>query len=274
MGEHGTWFDYLNRFSWWQSLNDKLGGALGRGWKFMVFQESHFTLTHVLVTLLVLGFVIWGALTFRKGTESADSGLVPPRRMNLRNFFEVMAESVYGMVEGALGEKNGRRFFPLVGTLWFFILFGNLMALVPGFISPNDTLKTNVALALTVFVVTHVVGVKEHGLAYFKHFLGPTPALAPLMLPIELVSHIARPVSLSLRLMGNMMADHKVVFSFFTLVPLLIPLPFLALGLLVCIVQAIVFCTLTMVYIGMALEHEGGDEHGHGHGHGDAAHAR
>jgi F-type H+-transporting ATPase subunit a len=76
------------------------------------------------------------------------------------------------------------------------------------------------------------------------------------MLPIELVSHIARPVSLSLRLMGNMMADHKVVFSFFTLVPLLVPLPFLILGILICLVQAIVFCTLTMVYLGMALEHE------------------
>ena len=270
MGEHGTWFDYLNRFSWWQSLNEKASGALGRGWKFMVFQDSHFTLTHVLVTLVVLGFVFWGATAFRKGTEAGDRGLVPPRRMNLRNFFEVMAESVYGMVEGALGEKNGRRFFPLIGTLWLFILFGNLIGLVPGFISPNDTLKTNVALAITVFLITHIVGVKEHGLAYFKHFLGPTPALAPLMLPIELVSHIARPVSLSLRLMGNMMADHKVVFSFFTLVPLFVPLPFLALGLLVCVVQAIVFCTLTMVYISMALEHEGGDEHGHDHAHAHA----
>lgn len=271
MGEHGTWFDYLNRFSWWQSLSEKLGDALGRKKPMLLlFQESHFTLTHVLVTLVVLGFVIWGALAFRKGTEGADHGLVPPRRMNLANFFEVMAESVYGMVEGALGEKNGRRFFPLVGTLWLFILLGNLIGLVPGFISPNDTLKTNVALALTVFVVTHVVGVKEHGLAYFKHFLGPSPALAPLMLPIELVSHLARPVSLSLRLMGNMMADHKVVFSFFTLVPLVIPLPFLALGLLVCVVQAIVFCTLTMVYIGMALEHEGGDEHAHAHAHAPA----
>ena len=256
MGEHGTWFDYLNRFSWWQSLNEKAEHAMGRGWKFMVFQESHFSLTHVLITLLVLLFVVYGALKFKKATASADGGIVPPRTMNIRNFFEVMAESVYGMTEGAMGEKNGRKFFPLIGTLWLFILLGNLCALVPGFVSPNDTLKTNVALALTVFVVTHVVGVKEHGLAYFKHFLGPSPALAPLMLPIELVSHLARPLSLSLRLMGNMMADHKVVFSFFTLVPLFVPLPFLLLGVLVCVVQAIVFCTLTMVYIGMAAEHE------------------
>lgn len=256
MGEHGTWFDFLNRFSWWQSLTHKAEDAMGRGWKFMVFQDSHFSLTHVLITLCVLGFVVYGSLKFKKATVSADGGIVPPRTMNLRNFFEVMAESVYGMVEGAMGEKNARRFFPLVGTLWLFILLGNLIGLVPGFVSPNDTLKTNVALAVTVFVVTHVVGVKEHGLAYFKHFLGPSPALAPLMLPIELVSHLARPLSLSLRLMGNMMADHKVVFSFFALVPLFVPLPFLLLGVLICVVQAIVFCTLTMVYIGMAAEHE------------------
>ncbi len=76
------------------------------------------------------------------------------------------------------------------------------------------------------------------------------------MLPIELVSHIARPISLTLRLMGNMVADHKVVFSFFMLVPILVPIPFMLLGLLVCLVQAIVFCTLTMVYLGMAVEHE------------------
>jgi len=85
---------------------------------------------------------------------------------------------------------------------------------------------------------------------------GPTPVLIPLMLPIEIVSHLARPVSLSVRLMGNMMADHKVVMSFFALVPILVPLPFLLLGLLVCLIQAVVFCTLAMVYIGMAIEHE------------------
>jgi F-type H+-transporting ATPase subunit a len=160
------------------------------------------------------------------------------------------------MVEGAMGAHNAPRFFPLVGTLWLFILFGNLIGLIPGFISPNDTIKTNFALAGTVFVLTHVYGIKEHGLAYFKHFLGPSPALAPLMLPIELVSHVARPISLTLRLMGNMVADHKVVFSFFMLVPILVPIPFMLLGLLVCLVQAIVFCTLTMVYLGMAVEHE------------------
>ena len=159
-----------------------------------------------------------------------------------------------------MGEKHARRFYPLIGSLFLFILFNNMCALIPGLSAPTDTLKTNVGLALLVFLLTHIYGVREHGLAYFKHFLGPSPVLIPLMLPIEIVSHLARPVSLSVRLMGNMMADHKVVMSFFALVPILVPLlvpiPFMLLGLLVCLIQAIVFCTLAMVYISQAVQHE------------------
>ena len=256
MGEHGTWFDYLNKFGWWHSFNEHAQHLLGRKWQWQMFGESGWTLTHVLVAFLVLCFTAAGCIAFWRGLKNADKGVLPARKMNLRNFFEYTAESVYGMVEGAMGEHNAARFFPLIGALWMFILFGNLFALIPGFVSPNDTLKTNVGLALMVFFLTHYYGVKEHGLAYFKHFLGPSLALAPLMLPIELISHLARPMSLAVRLMGNMMADHKVVMSFFALVPILVPLPFLLLGLLVCLIQALVFCTLTMVYIGMAIEHE------------------
>ena len=258
MGEHGTWFDYLNRFAGWRHLNDSLHHALGRNHPMMLlFQDSGWSLTHVLVELVVLVFVLFGALAFARGIKStSDKGLVPSRTMNLRNFFEYTAESVYGMVEGGMGEKNAARFFPIIGALWMFILFGNLIGLVPGFISPNDTLKTNIGIALLVFFLTHYFGVREHGLAYFKHFLGPSIPLIPLMLPIEIISHIARPISLAVRLMGNMMADHKVVMSFFALLPILVPLPFLLLGLLVCILQAIVFCSLAIVYMSMAIEHE------------------
>jgi F-type H+-transporting ATPase subunit a len=258
MGEHGTWFDYLNRFEWWRHADHWAKAKLGRTSGLAMF-ETGWTLTHVLVAVVVIVFCTWGAMAFFRGTQTADHGIVPPRTMNLRNFFEYTAESVYGMVEGAMGEKNAARFFPLIGALWMFILFNNLIGLIPGFVASTDTVKTNLGLALMVFVLTHIYGVKEHGLAYFKHFLGPSPALAPLMLPIEIVSHIARPLSLTIRLMGNMMADHKVVMSFFALVPILIPLPFLLLGLLVCLIQALVFCTLTMVYIGMAIEHEHDD---------------
>jgi len=255
MGEHGTWFDYLYRFSWWQDFHHWAEAKLGRTSGTAMF-PSGFTLTHVLITSVVVLFVTWGAIAFFRGTRRPDKGLVPPRAFTFRNFFEILAESLYGFVEGAMGEKAAPRFYPLIGALFIFILFSNLFALIPGFSAPTDTLKTNVGIALLVFLVTHIYGVKEHGLSYFKHFLGPVPALIPLMLPIELVSHCVRPVSLSLRLMGNMLADHKVVMSFFALVPLVVPLPFLLLGLLVCLIQALVFCTLSMVYIGMAIEHE------------------
>ena len=256
MGEHGTWFDYLNRFSWWRDLNAKAADTFGRESGTGMF-PTHFTLVHVLATLCVIAFVVWGAMAFRRGLATADGGIVPPRKMNLRHFFEMTAEGVYGLVEGGMGEHNARRFFPLIGTLFIFILFGNLIGLIPGFITPNDTVKTNLALALMVFLLTHYYGIREHGVInYFKHFAGPVWWLAWLIFPIELISHLARPLSLTLRLLGNMVADHKVVFTFTTLVPLVVPLPFYLLGILVCFVQALVFCMLTMVYLGMAIEHE------------------
>lgn len=259
MGEHGTWFDYLNRFEGWRHFSEAARSALGRSNKpfVLIFQESGWTLTHVLVELLVVGFVIWGVLAFWRGLKGSDRGIVPPRTMNLRNFFEYTAESVYGMVESSMGPDKAARFFPLIGALWIFILFGNLIGLIPGFMSPNDTLKTNVGIAILVFLLTHYFGIREHGAwNYFKHFFGPSVALAPLMFPIEVISHLARPLSLAFRLMGNMFADHKVVMSFFALVPILVPLPFMLLGVLVCLIQALVFCSLTIVYIGMAIEHQ------------------
>jgi F-type H+-transporting ATPase subunit a len=168
----------------------------------------------------------------------------------------MFADSVFGLMEQVLGPKNARRFLPLIGSLAIFIFFSNIMALIPGFGVPTATLKTNLGMALLVFFATHYYGIKESGLAYFKHFAGPLPILAPLMIPIELISHFARPASLALRLMGNMAADHKVVFTFFALIPLLVPVPFLLLGLLVSIVQTLVFCLLSMVYIDMAIAHD------------------
>src|SRR5215208_4390722 len=194
MGEHGTWFDYLNRFSWWRDLDHWASGVLGRKTATGMFPTG-FTLTHVLITLLVVLFATWGAIAFYRGTQRPDKGLVPPRTLTFRNFFEILAESLYGFVEGAMGERSAPRFYPLIGSLFIFILF----ALIPGFSAPTDSLKTNVGIAIFVFLLTHIYGVKEHGVAYFKHFLGPVPALIPLMLPIEVFSHLARPLSLSLR---------------------------------------------------------------------------
>ena len=166
------------------------------------------------------------------------------------------------------------RYLPLIGTIACFIFFSNVLALIPGMVPPTSTLKTNVALALTVFFIPHVEGIRAQGIvAYLKHFAGPIWWLAWIMIPIEIIGHLARPLSLSMRLMGNMVSDHKVVGVFFFLVPLLVPVPFLILGTMVAVIQTLVFCLLSMVYINMAVAtHDHDDDHGH-EGHGEHAHA-
>ena len=253
MGEETTWFDLLPGV---RNLELFAQHYLKRETALATFPTA-FSITHVLSVGMVLLFCLIGALAFSSAvSKGGEAAIVPPRGWNLRNLFEMFTDAVLGVAEGVMGEKNARRYLPVIGTFAFYIFFSNVLALFPGFAPPTATLKTNVALALTVFVLTHVYGVREHGLAYFKHFLGPSIPLIPLMLPIEIISHVARPISLAVRLMGNMMADHKVVMSFFALVPILVPLPFMLLGLLVCLIQALVFCSLAMVYIGMAIEHE------------------
>jgi F-type H+-transporting ATPase subunit a len=222
-----------------------------------VFQTTNFELVHVMGALLVFLFVAYGAFRYAKAVSgSGDAGLVPPPKLGLRNLFEVLADTVLGLMAGVMGEKAAKRYLPLVGTLFIFILFSNLLGLIPGFLPPTETLKTNLALSITVFVLSHAFGVREHGLKYFKHFLGPIWWLIPLMLPIELISHIARPVSLSMRLMGNIVGDHKLVGVFFGILPFLLPVPFMVMGVLVCVVQAVVFSLLTTVYISQAVAHE------------------
>ncbi len=262
MGEETTWFDLLPGV---HNLEKFLEHYLRRDAGLQAFPTA-FSVTHVLSVALVLLFCFIGALAFNSAvSKGGEAAIVPPRGWNLRNLFEMFTDAVFGVAEGVMGEKNARRYLPVIGTLAVFIFFSNCLALLPGFAPPTATLKTNVALALSVVVLTHYYGVREHGLAYFKHFLGPVIWLAPLMLPIELVSHVARPLSLSLRLLGNIAADHKVVSAFFALVPLLVPVPFLILGVLVCIVQTLVFCLLSMVYIQGAVAHEGHGDEGHAH---------
>ncbi len=255
MGPHSTWFSF---FPGYEKLRENLEIYFGRDWTWQVFQSTHFEIDHILGGLLV--FVLLGlfgvgyALSIHR---SGDGGAVPARRFGLRGLFETFGDMVYGLMEGPMGPKNARKYLPLIGTLFLFILFSNLLSLIPGFLPPTASLKTNVALAVLVFILTHVFGVAEHGLKYFKHFMGPLWWLAPLMIPIELVSHIARPVSLSMRLLGNITADHKVGAVFFGLIPLLVPVPFLVMGVFVSVVQAVVFSLLSTIYISTAIAHEG-----------------
>jgi F-type H+-transporting ATPase subunit a len=254
MGPHSTWFSL---FPGYETLRQNLEIYFGREWTWQVFQATHFEIDHILGGLLVFLVLTFFALRYALGVyRSADGGAVPPPRFCVRNLLETFGDLVFSLMEGPMGTKAARRYLPLIGSLFLFILFCNLLSLIPGFLPPTTTLKTNVGLALTVFLLTHVFGVITHGPKYFKHFMGPIWWLAPLMLPIEIVSHIARPVSLSIRLLGNIYADHMVPAIFFTLFPLLLPVPFLALGLFVAVVQAVVFSLLSTIYISTAIAHE------------------
>ena len=200
---------------------------------------------HVTYTWLVMILLILVALLVKRNIQTVPTGL--------QNFFEPVIAGIDGMIEETMGPK-GKAYFPLIATIAFFILTSNLIALIPGFYPPTANLNTNAAMALTVFAMTHIIGIKEHGIGYFKHFCGPVIWLAPLIIPIEIVGHLARPLSLTLRLFGNMYGHEVVLMIFFALVPFLLPLPMMLMGVLVAFIQTFVFMLLAMIYIAGSLE--------------------
>ncbi|GAB4296944.1 MAG: F0F1 ATP synthase subunit A [Desulfuromonadia bacterium] len=175
----------------------------------------------------------------------------------MQNFMEVVVSGIENMIHDTMGEE-GRPYFPLIATLALFILVSNLVGLIPGFFPPTANLNTTAACALVVFLATHIVGIKEHGFHYVKHFMGPIIWLAPLIFFIEVIGHVSRLLSLSLRLFGNMQGHELVLMIFFTLgakyyLPVA-PLPMMLMGILVSFIQAYVFMLLSMIYISGALE--------------------
>lgn len=259
MGDHDTWYTILMP-EFWARLEHGAQEHLGREQHFMMFQSSYFTLTHVAGAVLVILFLLLATFFYRRSLQDQTQGVVPSRRFGLSAMVDGFVGAVYKLSVDVMGEKNAKRFLPFTGTLALFIFASNLLGLVPGFLPPTDTLKTNFALAFLVFIVYNIYGIKENGLGYLAHFLGPKifgfPILFWLFLPIEIISHVARPVSLSMRLTGNILADHKVVGIIALMVPLFVPVPFLLLGTVVAIVQTLVFTLLTIIYIGLAVEHE------------------
>ena len=211
----------------------------------LLFLENHYVPEHVMYTLFV--FVILALLS-----------LLATRRLAVypgqtQNVMEVIIGGFDSLLNEIMGE-NGRKFFPLVATIGLFILFSNLLGIIPGFESPTSNINTNAAMAIIVFLSTHVVGIKEHGLKYFKQFLGPVWWLIPLMLPIEVISHISRPLSLTFRLFGNIKGEDIVLLVVLFLVPWFVPLPVFILMIFTSLVQTLVFMLLAMMYIAGAME--------------------
>ncbi len=205
--------------------------------------------TFVLILLTIVGVLVYLKL------RNTEARLVPEPKGSLSSSFEVVVEGILEMMEGICG-KQAVKFFPIIGTLFVYIFTCNMLSVIPGFLPPTDNINTNLACGLTVFIYYNFVGFKEHGMGYIKHFMGPIIWLAPLMLMIELIGHVVRPVSLSLRLFGNITGDHLVLGIFSDLVPLIVPVIFLGLAVFVAFIQAFVFSLLSLIYVGLATEHD------------------
>ena len=264
MGSHDIWFDLLPAYG---QLKHSIALAMGPSY---VAGEPVHELNHVMMALIVFALLVFVALRYRaRLAASGDEGVVPEKGFNARSFVEVIGEATLSVMSGIMGPAAARQYLPLIGTMAFFILTSNLIGQIPGFIAPTGNFNTTFSCAIIIFLVVHYNGLKTNGPAYLKHFLGPVWWLAPLMLPIEIFSHMVRPFSLAVRLMCNMFADHTLLGVFLTSLvayPIFLPLPIMGLGLLVSVVQTAVFCLLSSVYIAMAIEHhEEGHDEAHAH---------
>jgi F-type H+-transporting ATPase subunit a len=187
------------------------------------------------------------------GAIAAKSIKMIPSKM--QNLFEIIISGMEEFMLSVTGEQ-GRFLFPVAATVFLYILTGNLLGLIPGFFPPTANLNTTASCAITVVVLTHILGFKFHGIKYIKHFLGPVWWMIPIILPIELIGHVARILSLSFRLFGNMMGHELVLGILFALAGLFFaPLPIMALGIFVALVQAFVFFLLSIMYFTGAIEH-------------------
>ncbi len=190
--------------------------------------------------------------------------LIVRRSLNLvprgaQNFFETVVEALYNLCEETIGHHWARAHFPLIGTLGLYILICNYMGLIPGFDSPTANINTTASCAIPVFFATHYYGLRVHGVKYINHFLGPIRSVfaLPLMIMmffIELIGHLVRPLTLSVRLFGNMVAKHILLIVLGILAPAVVPVVILGLGVLVGLVQAFVFVLLSAMYLAGAVE--------------------
>ena len=216
--------------------------------------------------LLAMFLLVLGGLAVRKRVAAAGGGIVPDEGTSVRNVIEVIVEMLAGQARSIMGDDY-RTYFPIVASIFLFILVSNLMGLVPGVGGATTDVNTALAWATISFLVYNFVGIRTHGWKYVYQFMGPAlmereiggrhyhiRVLAPVFLPLEILLHFARILTLTVRLVANMFSDHKVVAVWSTIIPIAVPSIFMGLGLIVSVLQAFVFSLLTMIYIGLALE--------------------
>jgi F-type H+-transporting ATPase subunit a len=211
----------------------------------------------LLGTWLVMGILLIFGILARRALASAADPTTPDDGITIRSLAETIVEWADGFVSEVTQLHHYRQFVPFFGSLFMFILVANFLGLIPGMEPPTSDSDLTFALGTIAFCFFIFHGVKAQGLlGYLRTFLGPMLVLAPLMLVIEIADNIFRPFSLGVRLYANMFADHMVLSMFTDLTKLIIPLAFLALGVIVCIVQSMVFMILSMAYLRLAVSHE------------------
>ncbi len=206
---------------------------------------ANFVVMEILVAAILI--VLFASLRRRLSVD---------RPGNFQHSFELIHQFVHGESEDAVGH-DGPKYIAFFGTIFLFILFSNLIGIIPGFESPTMVPAVPLGCALATFVYYNLMGFREQGIGkYLAHFAGPMPFLAPLMFPIELISHMARPLSLTIRLYANMYAGEKVTLVFLSLTYFAIPALFMGLHVFVSLLQAYIFMLLAMMYVGGAVAHE------------------
>lgn len=217
---------------------------------------------HIAMALLVtIVLLVWAAVALRRLRAVSDA-VVPDDTLTVRNTLEIFVETFSNLVESVLGPR-GRKYVPLYGSFFLFILVSNLSGLLPGFSPPTSNFNVTFALGLISFVMYNVYGFREQGVGYLKHFVGPVLPLAILMVPLELIDNFVRPLTLALRLAANMTADHLVLGIFTNLTKLVVPVLFYMLGAFVSLIQTFVFVLLSLVYVSLATAGHGDHEHAH-----------
>ncbi|SFV70681.1 ATP synthase F0 sector subunit a [hydrothermal vent metagenome] len=218
-------------------------------WTFLGVLTGHGTAMVVAHLILVTGIILLLAKT-----ASATMRAVP---VGTQNFMEAFIQGAISMGKDTIGEEKARQYLPLVLTVGLFVLISNLIGIIPGFESPTSNINVTLPLALVVFIYYNYEGIRVNGVKkYFAHFMGPVPILAPLMFPIEIVSHISRIISLSFRLFGNIKGDDLFLWVLLMLVPLFAPLPAYLLLTFSALLQTFVFMILIYVYLAGAVAME------------------
>ncbi len=252
---HGvSWFNFLPGY---RQFEEFLNAYLGKSF----IGKQDLVAQHVAGAILVFIIVIILALLARSVLVRNRDNVIGDGRPSVANFFDALFEMLLGQMRSVIGH-HAEEHFPFIASIVLFILFSNLLGLIPGFLPPTNNLNTTAACAISVFFYYHYIGIKKNGFfKYINHMINPIGEwwgyfLCWLMFPIELIGHFARPLSLSLRLMGNMTGDHAVLAIFLGLFPFVLPMPFMILGLIVALIQAFIFAILTCVYIALAQAHD------------------